>query len=151
MGSENEEPATLAWTVPSTWQAAPNPNAFRLATFHVTGNDEVEVSIARAGGSAEANIERWVHQFGDASSPQRSDRTVHGLRVAVVEVSGTYGGGPTMMPGSPSTAHPGWTLVGAVVQPADGSSYFFKLIGPSAQVQAARASFDGLLGSLQPR
>ena len=152
MGVENGEPPSLSWTVPSGWTQAPNPNPMRLATYHVgAGANAPEVTIARAGGTPEANIERWVHQFEGASAPVRSDRKVHGIDVAVVEVSGTYGGGPMMMPGAPAAPQPGWALIGAVAQPADGATYFFKLLGPSAQVRDARSSFDSFLASLDRR
>jgi hypothetical protein len=159
MGVENEEPAALRWTVPARWEQAPNPNPMRLATYRVdgagsAGSAEVaevaEVSVARAGGTPDANIERWVRQFEGASTPKRSEKKVRGVDVTVVEVSGTYGGGAMMMPGAAQAVHPGWTLVGAIAQPPDGSTYFFKLLGPSAQVHAARPSFDAFLDTLTP-
>lgn len=155
MGVENEEPAALRWTVPPGWEQAPNPNPMRLATYRIGAagaapDDTAEVSVARAGGSPDANINRWVRQFDGASAPQRTAKKVRGVDVTVVEVSGTYGGGAMMMPGAAQTSHPGWTLVGAIAQPPDGSTYFFKLLGPTAKVHAARASFDALLASLTP-
>jgi hypothetical protein len=152
MGVENAEPATLSWTLPSGWTQVPNPNPMRLATFRVgVGTDAPEVSVARAGGSPEANIDRWVHQFEGGGAPARSDRKVRGIDVAVVEVSGTYGGGGMMMPGAAAPSHPGWTLLGAIAQPSGGAAYFFKMLGPSAQVHDARSSFDNFLASLTPR
>jgi hypothetical protein len=154
MGVENAEPAALTWTVPAGWKQAPNPNPMRLATFHAsggTGDDVAEVSIARAGGSPEANIARWVGQFEGASSPKRNDRKIRGLDVAIVEVSGTYSAGAMQMAGAPAAPHPAWTLVGAIAQPPDGSTYFFKLLGPSAKVRDARPSFDAFVASLTPR
>jgi hypothetical protein len=165
MGVENEDPATLAWTVPTAWREVPNPNPMRLATFRVAGNatsagagagsdDAPEVSVARAGGTPEANIARWVGQFEGASTPKRTDKKVHGIDVTIVEVTGTYSaGGGMMMPGAPTAPRPDWTLVGAIAQPpkAGGSTYFFKLLGPAAKVRDARASFDAFVASLKPR
>jgi hypothetical protein len=90
-------------------------------------------------------VERWVAQFDSAGPDARAERTIGGLHVATVEVSGTYEGGMTK--GGPDTAHPGWSLLGAVVE-TGGPSYFFKMVGPTETVHAARPAFDSLLKSL---
>jgi hypothetical protein len=146
----SDEPPALEWAVPRGWQTMPNPNAMRIATYRPSGEpgDAAEISVARAGGTTEANIQRWLDQFDGRGAERRTETKVHGLDVTIVEVSGTYMGG-SMMPGA-QTAHPGWTLVSAIVA-TPGSPYFFKLLGPSAKVAAARASFDVLVASLAPR
>ncbi len=145
--------AAITWQVPEHWQVAPNPSRMRLATYRIPGApheaDGAEMSVARAGGTTDANVERWVGQFQDAASPKRADRSVRGLKVTVVEIGGTYRGGG-MMPGAPPAQHSGWTLLAAIVE-APGSSYFFKLIGPEATVRAARPSFDALVASITPK
>jgi hypothetical protein len=144
--SGDEAPA-ITWTVPSGWQTAPSPNAMRIATYHPSPS--TELSVSRAGGATEANIQRWIGQFDDAGKDTRDERTVRGMKVVVVEVAGTYLGGG-MMPGPAAEKHTRWSLVGAVVE-TPGSHYFFKLLGPTDQVQAARPSFDTLLASIAPR
>jgi hypothetical protein len=146
-----DETAALIWETPHGWQAVPNPNAMRIATYRplADSSDAPEISVARAGGTTEANIQRWLAQFDDTGADKRTETKVHGLDVTVVEVSGTYMGG-SMMSGAQASSHAGWTLVGAVV-PTAGSTYFFKLLGPTAKVRAARASFDALVGSISPR
>ena len=42
------------------------------------------------GGSVEENLDRWVKQFESATPPQRSEKTVHGVKVHRIDVSGTY-------------------------------------------------------------
>jgi hypothetical protein len=147
IGAGSDEAPAITWKVPESWQTAPNPNPMRVATYRPS--PQTEVSVARAGGSTEANIERWIGQFDDASHEVRTEKTVRGLAVRIVEVSGTYAGGG-MAPGT-SESHPGWTLVGAVVETPDSPHYFFKLLGPTEQVRAARASLDALLASIAPR
>jgi hypothetical protein len=146
IASADEAPA-ITWDVPTGWKTLPNPNAMRIATYRPASGDS-ELIAARAGGSTDANIQRWIGQFDEPAQSQRSRRTVHGFRVEVVEIRGTYAGSG-MMPGAPSEPHPGWTLLGAVVE-TPGSHYFFKLIGPSDQVQATHASFDALIASIRP-
>ncbi len=142
-GGGDDDPA-IAWTVPAGWQTAANPSAMRLATYHPSPS--VDVSVSRAGGASDANIQRWVHQFDGSSAPKRTDTTVKGLDVHEVEVSGAYLGGG-MMTGTASEAHPGWMLVGAIVE-TRGPHYFFKMIGPSADVTAAKKGFDSMLGGV---
>jgi hypothetical protein len=123
----------------------------RLATYHVpaaTGaSDEAELTVVRAGGSPDANIQRWVGQFADRSALKRTKETVMGLEISVVEVTGTFLGGG-MGPGG-KAEHPAWTLLGAIVE-TEGGSYFFKLTGPTASVGAARADFNTLIDSVAP-
>jgi hypothetical protein len=146
MPSAAGEPPALVWKVPATWQEAPNPNAMRLATYHVPGG--VEVAVSRAGGATEANIQRWISQFDDVGHDARVEKTVHGLRVVTVDVAGTYVGGGMAM-GTASEPKPGWALVGAIVE-SRSPSYFFKMTGPVAAVHAARPVFDRFLESITP-
>jgi hypothetical protein len=149
-GGPEDMPA-IAWRVPPSWQTVPNPNAMRIATYHApkTGADaeDAEMSVMRAGGSTDANIQRWVGQFADPGTPKRAEKKVRGFKVSVVEVSGTYQGGG-MMGGAPA-AKPGFTLLGAIVE-TNGSPYFFKMIGPAATIAAARPAFDTLIDSIRP-
>jgi hypothetical protein len=122
----------------------------RLATYRippapgVTG--DAELSVVRAGGSIEANLDRWVAQFTDAEPAKRSKKTVNGIVVSLLEVSGTYmDAGPAM--GGTKTARPGFMLSGAVAETSEGT-YFFKLVGPAASVRAARADFDAFVNGL---
>ena len=145
-------PSDLTWTAPAEWKTAPNPSPMRIATFKipVAGKDteEAELSISRAGGSTDANLQRWVGQFEEAGKDTRATRTVRGMKVTTVEVSGTYLGG--MMMGGGAAKKPGWSLLGAIVE-TQGSSYFFKMTGPTATVKNARIAFDGMLDSIAPK
>jgi hypothetical protein len=140
-----DEAPALSWTRPAGWQEAPNPNAMRLATYRVPG--EVEVSVSRAGGTTDANIQRWMAQFDNEGREGRVEKTVHGLHVVMVDVSGTYvGGGMGGGMAQTAPAHPrtGWAMVGAIVE-TPGLPYFFKMTGPAAAIGLARPAFDRLV------
>ncbi|MDB4997178.1 MAG: hypothetical protein JWM74_4610 [Myxococcaceae bacterium] len=145
-----DERASISWKVPAGWQTLENPTSIRLATYATAGAD---VSVSRAGGGTDANIERWVRQFDDAGQEKRSVKTVRGLKVVVVEVSGTYLGSGMALPAAGADEHANdkksWALLGAVVE-TPGSSYFFKMTGPAASVKSAHKSFDALLDSVTP-
>jgi hypothetical protein len=145
------EPSAITWKVPETWQSLANSSPMRIATYHppgASGAETAEMSVSRAGGSTDANIERWRGQFEGPGQEKRAERSVRGLKVTVVELGGTYLGG-NMMPGAPSTPQKGWALLAAIVE-TPGSAYFFKLVGPAASVHAARAGFDALIESITP-
>jgi len=139
------EPPSLDWTAPAAWQTQPNPSPMRLATYKV--GDGAEMSVSRAGGGVDANVQRWVTQFEGSPKVDRTDKQVHGLKVTVVRIGGTFLG--TGMGAAPSDKHEGWAMLAAIVD-STGSEYFFKVIGPADQVDGARAAFDGLVDSMAP-
>jgi hypothetical protein len=94
-------------------------------------------------------MSRWIGQFQSKGPAQRGQRTVHGLKVTTVDVSGAYSGmgGPMAKAGAPPK--PNYRLLGAIVE-GPQASVFFKLTGPSKTVAQNQAAFDKLIASLQP-
>jgi hypothetical protein len=146
MPSAGGDAPALAWKMPTGWQEAASPNAMRLATYRVPGG--VEVSVSRAGGATDANIQRWVGQFDDVGREQHAEKTVHGLHVVTVDIAGTFVGGG-MTPGAAAEPHPAWAMVGAVIE-SRSPPYFIKMTGPAAAVRAARVAFDLLIDGITP-
>jgi hypothetical protein len=148
--------AGIKWTAPSNWKVeAERP--MRLATYTippVAGDSEpAECGVyffgPGQGGSVEANITRWIGQFESKEAGKRDQRTVHGLKVTTVDVSGAYTGmgGPMGKAGTPPK--PNYRLLGAIVEGPQGS-VFFKFTGPAKTVAQNQAAFDKLILSLQP-
>ncbi len=139
--------SALEYKAPARWVLVPNANSMRLATYRVPrapgDTEDADLSITQAGGSVEANADRWVGQFDAASqkTAKRSTRNVGALAVTIVEVQGRFEGGMGKDAGT------GWALLGAIVATA-GMPHFFKLTGPAKTVLAARAEFDTMMGSL---
>jgi hypothetical protein len=142
----DDEAASLAWKKPATWDDAPNASSMRLATYRVPGG--AEVSVSRAGGNTESNIQRWVGQFDPVGHQARAEKTSHGVHVITVDLAGTYVGGGMAM-GAATEARPDWAMVAAIAQ-GPGLPYFFKMTGPASAVRAARAAFDHLVDSIAP-
>lgn len=138
--------SSLSWKVPAKWQTLPNPSTMRLATYRV--GPDAEMAVSQAGGAIDANVQRWVDQFGPEAKKNAKVTTkkVAGLDVTIVEVEGTFGGG--MGPGQ--GAKENWALLGAIVA-TPGMPHFFKLTGPAKTVKAARPELDELIGSLSPK
>jgi len=148
--------AGIQWTAPSTWKAeAQRP--MRLATYTIpaaTGDSEpAECGVyyfgQGQGGSAEANVTRWIGQFQAKEPAKRAQRTIHGLKVTTVEVSGAYSGMGGPMAKGATPPKPNYRLLGAIAEGPQGS-IFFKLTGPAETVAKNQAAFEKLLVSLSP-
>jgi len=152
-GGEPGAAAGLRWAIPAKWKVLPE-RPMRVATYGVPGaqgdaGGECAVFYfgPGQGGAAEANIQRWIGQFEAGAAAQRSTRDVGGLKVSLVEVTGTYlaPSGPMMQSAG---SRPGHMLRGAVVEGPQGS-VFFKLTGPAQAVKASGRDFEALVGSLK--
>lgn len=145
-------PADVAYEAPKAWATAPNPNTMRKATFKIpkaAGDaEDAELAISSAGGSIQANVDRWAGQFGGAT-PTTTTRQVHGLDVTVVELKGSFTGGGPMMGGGGGPKEK-YMLLGAMVNGGD-VLHFFKLVGPEKTVTAARGDFDRFVGTFKAK
>jgi len=142
----------VRWTVPARWQSAA-AKPMRAATYTIPGataadNGECGVFFfgTGQGGGVEENLQRWAGQFEGASAPKKSEKTVNGLKVHLIALSGTYlaPSGPMMQS---QGKKPGWSLSGAIVEAPDGN-VFFKCVGPTATIQKAQPEIDELLKSV---
>lgn len=142
----------LAWKKPEAWTDAKSPSSMRVATYQIpkaaSDAEGGEMSVIVAGGSPDANIERWEGQFGGAKA-KTSQKNPHDTAVTLVEIEGEYTGGGPMMGGS-AEKKSGYMLLGAIVTVGSGQSYFFKLTGPKATLEAARKDFDAFVETIGP-
>jgi hypothetical protein len=139
----------LKFTVPAGWVEEERTSSMRVAQYRLpkAATDTEDASLVLyyfgqgQGGSATANVERWVGQMKQAegSSAKQEGLEVNGLKVTTVDVSGTYGA--ETAPGS-GTFHnkPGYRLRAAVVETPNGS-YYVKLVGPEKTVAQWNESF----------
>jgi hypothetical protein len=140
------------WVAPPTWKMLPNPSTMRLATYRIPraagDTQDTDLSVVQAGGTTDANIDRWLGQFDQAGKDTRTVRVVHGMKVTIVEVQGNYLGGGMTADNKPAS-NPGWALLAAIVE-TPGIPTFFKMVGPAKSVAAARPAFGALLASVTP-
>ena len=157
--SSAARPSDLGWDVPSGWTRVAEPRPMRLATYRVPRAPgdaaDPELTITRAGGTLEANIQRWKAQFSrapGATTGLRRQQTVNGIVVTILELRGTYlGRSSTDEPAGPSEPPKADYAMVVVVAHVAGAPYFFKLVGPQRSVDAARADLDVLVGSFRPK
>ena len=138
--------ALPTWEVPSTWKSAP-ASTMRLASFTVgapggqTGDLSV-VALGPAAGGLLANVNRWRGQFGlapiDEAGLQQATSTLPiqgGETATVVDLVGTG-------------ESAGKRMLAAVVSRND-RTWFYKLTGADALVQAERANFEKFIRSVR--
>jgi hypothetical protein len=149
----------LSWSTEPALVARAPKSQMRAAEYTLANDPNAELVVfyfgEGQGGAVEPNITRWLGQLAQpdgsdtAQRAQRSERSVAGMNVALVEATGTYSGGMAM-PGAPApTPQPDAMLLGAIANGPKGP-VFFKLVGKRASVESARPSFMALVDSLHP-
>jgi hypothetical protein len=106
------------------------------------------------GGTLEANIDRWAGQFeqpdgrASADALKTSTRTVNGMTVHDVDLSGTYVA--ETAPGSGEHVRKeGWRMLASILEAKSGP-YYAKLVGPSATVARWEESFRSFVTEAKP-
>jgi hypothetical protein len=108
-----------------------------------------------AGGSVEANIERWYGQFAQPDGGSTKDKAstkklnVSGSAVTLVDVSGTYKdmpGGP--FAGGQAVDRPDYRMLAAIVETPEKGSYFLKFYGPGPTVAKHADGFRQMVEGL---
>ncbi|MEK6704036.1 MAG: hypothetical protein AABZ53_17400 [Planctomycetota bacterium] len=137
----------VAMTLPPAWKRNPPANQMRLAEAQVpdASGDPAKVCLvvfSTAGGTVEENVARWAGQVRDAKGqpvPGKTEsQTVNGLKISVVEMTGTFAGMGDTLPKE------NWTIRGAIVEAPEGL-LFIKMTGPAESVAAAAKDFQAML------
>ena len=150
---------SLVYAAPDGWAAQKPASSMRVADFVLprAASDPEDATLTiyyfgGSGGTVQANLDRWIGQMQQpdgrpsTAAARRESRTVNGLSVSLVDVSGTYVA--EAAPGS-ATRHnsPNFRLRAGVVQ-TPGGPYFIKLTGPAKTVAAQSQAFDSFVASL---
>ncbi len=147
----------LQFTAPGTWTKTKPRSSMLEAEFQIdkiAGDDKNgRLTIMGAGGSIDANIDRWISQFTNADGSPLTDVTptvteISGQKVHVVDLTGTFAdsmGGP----GGPVTDQQNYRMLGAIIETEQLGNYFVKFYGPKKTVDANAAAFQEMLQSLK--
>ncbi len=150
--------APLEFTTQPGWVVESPGSGMRKAQYKLPGEGAGDASLVvyyfgAQAGTLEANLERWASQFeqedGSDSRAQlvKRERTVAGMAVIEVELSGTYVA--ETAPGSGVRVNePGWRLLAAVIE-SDHGPYYLKLVGPAGTVERWEASFREFLAAVR--
>ena len=115
------------------------------------------MTVMGAGGSIQANIDRWCGQFTQPDGGDTKDKTVTktfkvaGATVTMVDIQGTYldqPGGP--FAGGKTIQRPSYRMLAGIVETPDAGNYFLKFYGPAATVEKHADGFKKMLESMVP-
>jgi hypothetical protein len=141
----------LSFTVPEGWQSKPASSSFVLAEFVLSkaeGDDaDGRLTVSVAGGTIEANIDRWRDQFGGKpEQASEEQKEINGLKVSLVDFAGEFN--DQRGPFAPATKRAGYRMLAAVI-PVDGELHFIKATGPRATIAAHADRFQQFIGSVE--
>lgn len=151
----------LRFKAPDAWVTEKSSSSMRVAQYKLpkAEGDQEDASLvlyyfgATQGGTAQANIDRWIAQMQQPDGSSSKDKaktgnlTVNGLKISTVDVTGTYTA--EMAPGSGSFHNDSnYRLRAAVVETPKGN-YFVKLAGPANTVARWDQQYDDYLKSFE--
>src|SRR2546425_6789350 len=151
----------LHFKAPDGWVTEKASSSMRVAQYKLpkAEGDKEDASLvlyyfgATQGGTAQANIDRWILQMQQPDGSSSKDKaktetmTVNGLKVTTVDVSGTY---TAEMAHGSKTFHndDNYRLRAAVIETPKGN-YFVKLAGPAKTIARWDQSYTEYLKSFE--
>lgn len=142
-------------TAPGSWkQQQPKSRIvmYEFASPAVEGDKtDCRMTVMAAGGSVEANVDRWYGQFSQpdgGSTRERAKvqkRTIAGREVHLVDISGTY----REQFGSNSDL-PNYRMLAAIIVTPE-ANFFVKYYGPRKTVTANEKPFTEMVESLMKK
>ena len=134
--------AQRTFQVPQSWKAEQPSSRMRKAQFKAKKTEIVVFYFgAGSGGSADANVSRWLGQFKEPKeelSSKIEKKKIKSNTITTVSAKGTY------MSGSPfgeKTPMPNYAMRGAIIE-CKGGPIFIKMTGPIDEVTRLSADFD---------
>lgn len=150
----------LEFKAPATWAKKTPKSRIIEVEYEIPAakGDETpgRLTAMGAGGSVEANVDRWIAQFEqpDGSDTKKQAKIeklkVKGQDVQWVDLAGIYKdapGGP--LAGGKTVLRENYRMLAVIVQTKEAGNYFLKFYGPKATVTENEKAFRELVDSLQ--
>ena len=103
--------------------------------------------MSSAGGTVNANIDRWRQQFRDKPEKQSREKLeVSGMPVTLVDFSGTFR--DQRGPFAPAVESPNYRMLAAIID-VQGQLFFIKCYGPAKTIAARAEQFRQFVRSLK--
>ena len=129
---------------------------FEFSVPAVEGDEKPgRVTIMGAGGSIEANIDRWIAQFsqpdgGDTKTRAKIDEIkVGGHKIHKVDISGTFDDRPPFA--GQGVKREKYRMLSLIIETENLGNYFVKFYGPEATVGANKEAFEEMAKSLRTK
>lgn len=159
---EKTETITLAdgkfeMTAPKSWKRQQPRTQIVEHEFSAPAveGDKIDgrLTVMGAGGSIEANIDRWVGQFknpsGKAVDKKTDKQSVADAEVHIVDLSGTYA--DSAGPFAPAVSRDNYRMLAAIVATKGSGNYFLKFYGPAKTVTENEKAFRDMVKSLRAK
>jgi hypothetical protein len=139
-------PSPVKAETPAGWLALPSTQ-MRLLNYRFGESGLGEVWVTIASGTVPDNVNRWLSQFGAAGLDADGQAKLRSVPIAGatgtwVEAAGEYAAGMGAPP------KPGYALAG-VVSMIGERILTVKMIGPAAEVQAAKSTLENFARDLK--
>ncbi len=141
----------LLLTIPQGWERKAPQSSFTQAEFALprsSGDDaDGRLTLSQAGGSIEANIERWKSQFSGApGAPKQEQLDAGGLKVTLVDLAGEFN--DQRGPFAPAVKRSGYRMIAAII-PVEGELHFIKAVGPQKTIEANKEKIYTFIKSVK--
>ncbi len=122
------------------------------------GQQPGRMTVMGAGGSVQANVDRWYGQFSQPDGSDTKDKAatkkveLAGCKVTIVDITGTYKDAPAgPFAGGKAVDRPDYRMLAAIVETPDRGNYFLKFYGPGKTVgdhaDGFRAMVEGIVAA----
>ncbi len=151
---------TLSLEAPAGFEKVEPKSGMIETEFAVPSDGELaagRMTIMGAGGSIDANVDRWCGQFTQPDGGDTKEKVtkkslkVAGCTATIVDIPGTYldkPGGP--FAGGPTITRPGYRMLAAIVETPETGNYYIKFYGPAATVERHAAGFQKMVEGMVP-
>ena len=129
----------VVWTAPADWRSVQSDQPMRLATFDAGGAEVTVTAFPGAVGGNLANVNRWRGQIG--LDPVDD--------AAVAQLLTTSREGATEVSLLTMTGKDGKVLLGAIIVPGDGQTWFAKSVTDEARAKAIADAFAAFAKSFR--
>jgi hypothetical protein len=113
------------------------------------------VTVMGAGGSVDANVDRWIGQFSQPDGKSTKERATTkkikaaGEDVHLVDISGTFK--DQLGPLAPAVERPKYRMLSAIITTKKSGNYFVKFYGPERTVADNEKAFVTMIERLESK
>ncbi len=142
----------LSYKAPANWSKEAAANSMRLEQYKIAANSTLSISsLAGDAVGIDANLERWKKQFIPESISQpiiKKQFNHNSIPVPHLLISGTYLESKNPFEANAEKiSHENWSAYIIVAELAE-STWFFKALGPTAEIKAAEERLNEFMMSL---
>ena len=138
-GAASADAVRVVWDLPAGWKQVESNQPMRVATFDASGSEVTITAFPGAAGGNLANVNRWRGQIGlPAIGEGELAALLSTSRVNQAEVS-------TLA----MTGADGKVMLGAIVTPGDGKTWFVKSTTDATKAAALRPEFEAFARTLR--